>query len=142
MFPHQFGRFFPLVTHLPGENSILSNFSSPRSVAILGCESHSQAGSAIPDPGVSGVRSMGPGVPNYIQHLFAADYEIGYMKQRAAIFSNWKVIVDGKEVATMAPSFETNKFGYARGLTDAGMLGDNAFYMSTGGWKYDNPYNP
>ena len=58
---------------------------------------------------------MGPGVPNYIQHLFAADYEIGYMKQRAAIFSNWKVIVDGKEVATMAPSFETNKFGYARG---------------------------
>ena len=46
MFPHQFGRFFPLVTHLPSENSIPSNFSSPRGVAILGCESHSQAGSA------------------------------------------------------------------------------------------------
>merc|ERR1712037_719441 len=27
-----------------------------------------------------------------------------------------------------------------KGLTDAGMIGDNAFYMSTGGWKYDNPY--
>ena len=38
--------FLPLVTHLPSENSILSNFSSPRGVAILGCESHSQAGSA------------------------------------------------------------------------------------------------
>ena len=46
MFPHQFGRFLPLVGHLPSENSILSNFSSPRGVAILGCESHSQAGSA------------------------------------------------------------------------------------------------
>ena len=64
------------------------------------------------------------------------------MKQRAAVFSNWKVTVDGKEVATMAPAFQTNMLGYARGLTDAGMLGDNAFYMSTGGWKYDNPYNP
>ena len=46
MFSHQFGRFLSLVTHLPSENSILSNFSSPRGVAILGCESHSQAGSA------------------------------------------------------------------------------------------------
>ena len=46
MFPHQFGRFLPLVGHLPSENSILSNFSSPRGVAILGCEYHSQAGSA------------------------------------------------------------------------------------------------
>ena len=72
----------------------------------------------------------------------ATGYEIGYMKQRAAVFSNWKVTVDGKEVATMAPAFQTNMLGYARGLTDAGMLGDNAFYMSTGGWKYDNPYNP
>ena len=43
MFPHRFGRFFPLVTHLPSENS---NFSSLSGVAILGCESHSQAGSA------------------------------------------------------------------------------------------------
>ena len=46
MFPHQFGRFLPLVGHLPSENSILSNFSSPRGVAILGCEYQSQAGSA------------------------------------------------------------------------------------------------
>jgi len=72
----------------------------------------------------------------------ATGYEVGYMKQRAAIFSNWKVIVDGKEVKANAPVFTTNVHGYARGLTDAGMLGDNAFYMSTGGWKYDNPYNP
>ena len=65
------------------------------------------------------------------------------MKQRAAIFSNWKVTVDMKEVETAAPDFRTNLHGYARGLTDAGMLGDNnAFYVSTGGWKYDNPYNP
>ena len=46
IFPHRFGRFLPLVTNLPSENSIFSNFSSPRGVAILGCESHSQAGSA------------------------------------------------------------------------------------------------
>jgi hypothetical protein len=72
----------------------------------------------------------------------ATGYEIGYMKQRAAIFSNWKVTVDGQEIATVAPSFQTNMLGYARGLTDAGILGDSAFYMSTGGWKYDNPYNP
>jgi len=72
----------------------------------------------------------------------ATGYEVGYMKQRAAIFSNWKVTVDGKEITTEAPSFQTNMLGYARGLTDAGMLGDNAFYMSTGGWKYDNPYSP
>ena len=38
-----------LVTHLPSEKSILSIFSSPRGVAILGCESHSQAGSAMCD---------------------------------------------------------------------------------------------
>merc|ERR1712218_569612 len=46
MFPHRFGRFLPRVTHIPSENSILSNLSSPRGVAILGCEYHSQAGSA------------------------------------------------------------------------------------------------
>ena len=50
MSPHRFGRFLPLVTHLPNENSILSNFSSPRGVAILGCEYHSQAGSARTPP--------------------------------------------------------------------------------------------
>jgi len=72
----------------------------------------------------------------------ATGFEVGYMKQRAAIFSNWKVTVDGKEVETATPDFRTNLHGYARGLTDAGMLGDNAFYVSTGGWKYDNPYNP
>jgi len=72
----------------------------------------------------------------------ATGFEVGFMKQRAAIFSNWKVTVDGKEVETAAPDFRTNLHGYARGLTDAGMLGDNAFYVSTGGWKYDNPYNP
>merc|ERR1712032_134119 len=72
----------------------------------------------------------------------ATGFEVGFMKQRAAIFSNWKVTVDMKEVETAAPDFRTNLHGYARGLTDAGMLGDNAFYVSTGGWKYDNPYNP
>ena len=46
MLPHRFEHFLPVVTHLPSEKSILSNFSSPRGVAILGCESHSQAGSA------------------------------------------------------------------------------------------------
>ena len=72
----------------------------------------------------------------------ATGYEVGFMKQRAAIFSNWKVTVDGKEVATAAPRFQTNMHGHARGLTDAGMLSDKAFYISTGGWKYNNPYNP
>ena len=46
MLPHRFEHFLPVVTHLPSEKSILSIFSSPRGVAILGCESHSQAGSA------------------------------------------------------------------------------------------------
>jgi len=80
---------------------------------------------------------MGPTCPT-------TDNEVGFMKQRAAIFSNWKVTVDGKEVATAAPSFNANMHGecHARGLTDAQMLGDKAFYISTGGWKYNNPYNP
>ena len=39
------GVFVTLVIHLPWEKSILSNFSMPRGVAILYCESHSQAGS-------------------------------------------------------------------------------------------------
>merc|ERR1712107_977676 len=34
----------------------------------------------------------------------------------------YKVIVDGKEVKANAPVFTTNVHGYARGLTDAGML--------------------
>ena len=34
-----------LVIHLPCENSILPNFSMLRGVAILDCDSHSQAGS-------------------------------------------------------------------------------------------------
>ena len=42
MFPHQFGRFLPLVGHLPSEKSILLDFSSSRVAAILDCESHSQ----------------------------------------------------------------------------------------------------
>ena len=40
-----FGVFVALVINLPCENSILLNFSSSRGVAILDCESHSQAGS-------------------------------------------------------------------------------------------------
>ena len=72
----------------------------------------------------------------------ATGYEVGFMKQRAAIFSNWKVTVDGNEVATAAPRFQTNMHGRARALTDAGMLSDKDFYISTGGWKYNNPYNP
>ena len=31
---------------------------------------------------------------------------MNFKKQRAAIFSNWKVIVDGKEVETAAPKFK------------------------------------
>merc|ERR1712025_1502389 len=72
----------------------------------------------------------------------ATGYEVGFMKQRSAIFSNWKVTVDGEEVTTAVPRFQTNMYGHARGLTDAGMLSDKAFYISTGGWKYNNPYNP
>ena len=34
MFPHQFGRFLPLVGHLPSEKSILMDFSSSRVVAV------------------------------------------------------------------------------------------------------------
>ena len=41
------GVFGSVGTHLPSVKSILPYFSSPRGVAILGCESHSQAGSAI-----------------------------------------------------------------------------------------------
>lgn len=62
---------------------------------------------------------------------------MNFKKQRAAIFSNWKVIVDGKEVETAAPKFQVNLKGHARGLSDAGMLGEKAFFISTGGWKYD-----
>ena len=39
------GVFMTLVIHLPCENSILPNFSMLREVAILDCDSHSQAGS-------------------------------------------------------------------------------------------------
>merc|ERR1712157_288085 len=51
---------------------------------------------------------------------------MNFKKQRAAIFSNWKVIVDGKEVETAAPKFQVNLKGHARGLSDAGMLGEKA----------------
>ena len=65
---------------------------------------------------------------------------MNFKLQRAAIFSNWKAFVNGKEVETGAPRFSVNTpTGYARGLTDAGMLGDKTFYLSTGGWKYDTP---
>ena len=64
-----------------------------------------------------------------------------FQVQRAAIFRNWKVFVDGNEVETETPKFIVNKDnGYARGLTDAGMLGNDAFYLSTGGWNtYSTP---
>ena len=39
------GVFLPSVTHLASEKSILPNFSMLRGVAILDCDSHSQAGS-------------------------------------------------------------------------------------------------
>ena len=45
MFPHRFGCFLPSVTHLASEKSILPNFSMLRGVAILDCDSHSQADS-------------------------------------------------------------------------------------------------
>ena len=52
--------------------------------------------------------------------------------------SNWKAFVNGKEVKTGAPRFSVNTpTGYARGLTDAGILGDKTFYLSTGEWKFD-----
>ena len=81
-------------------------------------------------------------------HMFIEDWaaptcfnpaaKFNFKKQRAAVFSNWKVIINGKEVSTKAPRFTVNlRHGYARGLTDAGFLNDNAFYLSTGGWKYD-----
>ena len=34
MFPHRFGRFLPLVDHLPSEKFILLDFSSSRVVAV------------------------------------------------------------------------------------------------------------
>ena len=73
------------------------------------------------------------------RRCLGTDSEVGYMKQRAAIFSNWKATVDGEEVETAAPVFYTNR-GHVRGLTDARMMGDRAFYVSTGGWKYNKPY--
>ena len=39
------GAFCPIVAHLPSAKLILPYFSSPRGVAILDCDSHSQAGS-------------------------------------------------------------------------------------------------
>ena len=39
------GAFCPMVVHLPSEKLILPYFSIPRGVAILDCDSHSQAGS-------------------------------------------------------------------------------------------------
>ena len=33
---------------------------------------------------------------------------MNFKKQRAAIFSNWKVVVDGKEVETAAPKFKVS----------------------------------
>ena len=44
------GAFCPMVVHLPSEKSILPYFSGPRGVAILDCDSHSQAGSTSPSP--------------------------------------------------------------------------------------------
>ena len=41
------GAFCPMVVHLPSEKSILPYFSGPRGVAILDCDSHSQAGSTM-----------------------------------------------------------------------------------------------
>ena len=43
------GAFCPMVVHLPSEKSILPYFSGPRGVAILDCDSHSQAGSTTLD---------------------------------------------------------------------------------------------
>merc|ERR1719219_2327241 len=63
--------------------------------------------------------------------------DFNFKRQRAAVFSDWKVVVDGEQVETEAPRFVVNVHGYARGLTDAGFLSDNAFYLSTGGWEYD-----
>ena len=77
--------------------------------------------------------------PSCSSTLSTSEPPMNFKVQRAAIFSNWKVVVDGDEVETAAPEFyvNTNDGGYARGLTDAGMLSDNAFFLSTGGWKYD-----
>ena len=44
------GAFCPMVVHLPSEKSILPYFSGPRGVAILDCDSHSQAGSTTGNP--------------------------------------------------------------------------------------------
>ena len=44
------GAFCPIVAHLPSAKSILPYFSSPRGVAILDCDSHSQADSTTGSP--------------------------------------------------------------------------------------------
>ena len=66
---------------------------------------------------------------------------MNYKVQRAAVFSNWKVVVDGRDVEGIVPTFFVNHENYARGLVDAGILGDTAFFLSTGGWKYEK-YTP
>ena len=44
-----------------------------------------------------------------VQDALRQNSKVGYMKQRAAIFSNWKATVDGQEVETAAPVFYTNR---------------------------------
>ena len=65
MFPHQFGRFLPLVGHLPSEKSILLDFSSSRVVAV-----------SVPFPEVrirkgteSGLYMTWPDQPTWPNHL-------------------------------------------------------------------------
>ena len=114
MFPHQFGRFLPLVGHLPSENSILSNFSSPRGVAILGCEYHSQAGSATLlskfkilkttyllilmrfkrvfimgyDKHIGHFYKFGAILPIYIHNSLSLSFNVQYIEQNQAILLN------------------------------------------------------
>ena len=56
------GAFCPMVVHLPSEKLILPYFSGPRGVAILDCDSHSQAGSTNLDLTVSVQREGEEGV--------------------------------------------------------------------------------
>ena len=59
------GAFCPMVVHLPSEKSILPYFSGPRGVAILDCDSHSQAGSTKPEQSTrSHFLGFGLGGPN------------------------------------------------------------------------------
>ena len=88
------GAFCPMVVHLPSEKSILPYFSGPRGVAILDCDSHSQAGSTTPPP-----QTLGHQQPK--KNFWCLFCILGYSKH---IIFSWKSPIFWlKRVGTGAP---------------------------------------